>query len=143
MEITEVKVKLTSGLHKNLLGFCSVTFNDKFVVRDIKIIDSGNGPFISMPSRKLTDKCPRCRTKNHLRARYCNECGLKLSDDRAPKQPDGRSVLHVDIAHPICSELRARLQDAIIRKYNEEVRSAGREGSDGRRLTTANDDGIP
>ena len=132
MEITGIKVKLTSGLHKNLLGFCSVTFNDKFVVRDIKIIDSGNGPFISMPSRKLTDKCPRCRTKNHLRACYCNECGLKLSDDRAPKQPDGRSVLHVDIAHPVSSDLRTELQNAVIQQYSEEVRRAGENLNGGR-----------
>jgi len=121
MKITEVKIKHMSSLHKNLLGFCSITFNDKFVVRDIKIIDSGNGPFISMPSRKLMDKCSRCRTKNHLRARYCNECGLRLSDNRAQKQPDGRSVLHVDIAHPINSELRAYMQETIIARHKEDL----------------------
>lgn len=33
----------------------SVTFDDEFVVHDIKIIDGQNGLFIAMPSRKMAD----------------------------------------------------------------------------------------
>ena len=33
----------------------SVTFDDEFVVHDIKIIDGQNGLFIAMPSRKMLD----------------------------------------------------------------------------------------
>lgn len=33
----------------------SVTFNDQFVVHDIKIIDGQNGLFVAMPSRKMAD----------------------------------------------------------------------------------------
>ena len=128
MQITNVKVKLARGYHKNLLGFCSVTFDDEFLVKDLKIINSGNGPFISMPSRKIADKCPKCKSKNHLRARYCNECGVRLSDDRAPKTPEGRPVLHVDIAHPLSQDLRKKISDATMAAYREESDRAGREG---------------
>lgn len=33
----------------------SVTFDEEFVVHDIKIIDGQNGLFIAMPSRKMAD----------------------------------------------------------------------------------------
>lgn len=33
----------------------SVTFDDQFVVHDIKIIDGQNGLFVAMPSRKMPD----------------------------------------------------------------------------------------
>ena len=33
----------------------SVTFDDEFVVHDIKVIESDNGLFIAMPSRKTMD----------------------------------------------------------------------------------------
>ena len=83
MVITEIRVKLMVANHERLLGFCSVTFDDMFVIRDLKIIDGTRGSFVAMPSRKLTDRCPECSFKNHLRARFCNHCGLALDEDRA------------------------------------------------------------
>jgi len=65
-----------------LRGFCSVTFDKSFVVRDLKIIDGNSGPFVAMPSRKLTANCHNCRTKNHMRANFCNQCGKKLRHNR-------------------------------------------------------------
>ena len=68
MEITEVRIKLMEEPGERLKAFCSITFDDCFVVRDLKIIEGTNGPFVAMPSRKLTSHCPRCGMKNHLRA---------------------------------------------------------------------------
>ena len=68
---------------ERLKAFCSVTFDDCFVIRDLKIIDGTSGAFVAMPSRKLTSHCPKCHAKNHLRAAYCNSCGLRMRDDRA------------------------------------------------------------
>ena len=82
MEITEVRIKLMDDADDRLQGFCSITFDDCFVVRDLKIIEGANGPFVAMPSRKLTAHCPQCGCKNHLRAAHCNQCGLRLKDDR-------------------------------------------------------------
>ena len=91
MEITEVRIKLMGETDDRLQGFCSITFDDSFVVRDLKIIEGSSGPFVAMPSRKLTAHCPQCGCKNHLRAAYCNQCGLRLRDDRAIKDEDGRT----------------------------------------------------
>jgi stage V sporulation protein G len=80
-----------------------------------------------MPSRKLTDHCPKCRGKNHLRAKFCNDCGAKLQENRVSDE-DVQGKLHADIAHPINSECRARIQEAILQAYREELRRAGRAG---------------
>ena len=70
MEITEVRVKLMEDTDDRLQGFCSITFDDCFVVRDLKIIEGTNGPFVAMPSRKLTAHCPKCGCKNHMRSGF-------------------------------------------------------------------------
>src|SRR5215813_6037514 len=106
--------------NERLQAFCSVTFDDAFVVRDLKIIEGTKGSFVAMPSRKLTDRCGSCGCKNHLRARYCNQCGHKLDEDRATRDATGRAKLHADIAHPINSACREVIQTAVIRAFQEE-----------------------
>src|SRR3954471_19904754 len=81
--ITEVRIKLVEDNNERLQAFCSVTFDNAFVVRDLKIIEGTKGSFVAMPSRKLTARCPQCGCKTHLRARHCNQCGQKLDENRA------------------------------------------------------------
>jgi stage V sporulation protein G len=125
VNITEVRIKLMdeSSSKDRLQAFCSVTFDDMFVIRDLKIIEGAKGSFVAMPSRKLTDRC-RCGFKNHLRARYCNQCGLRLDEDRAIRSADGRAKLHADVAHPINSSCRERIQGLILRAYLDEKEKA-------------------
>src|SRR3989442_11971405 len=106
--------------NERLQAFCSVTFDNAFVVRDLKIIEGTKGSFVAMPSRKLTDRCVQCGSKNHLRARYCNQCGGKLDEDRATRDADGRAKLHADIAHPINSACREGIQTAVLKALHEE-----------------------
>ena len=123
MEITEVRIKLmedNSGSNERLQAFCSITFDDMFVIRDLKIIEGAKGFFVAMPSRKLTDRCHHCGTKNHLRSRFCNQCGSRLDENRAIRDADGRAKLHADIAHPINSTCREYIQSAIIKAFQEE-----------------------
>jgi len=82
MEITDVRVRkiATEGKMKAIV---SVTFDNEFVVHDIKVIEGQNGLFIAMPSRKT---------------------------------PDGEFK---DIAHPINTETRERIQKAILDKYEK------------------------
>jgi stage V sporulation protein G len=120
VEITEVKVKLTGSEDAKLKAYCSITLDGQFVVRDLKIIQGAGGTFVAMPSRKLTDRCPRCRCKNHLRARYCNHCGGRLEEDRVETDPQGRSKLHADIAHPINASCREVFQDRVIEEFERE-----------------------
>ena len=120
MEITEVRIKLMDDPNERLLGFCSITFDGWFVIRDLKIIQGSKGAFVAMPSRKLTDRCPRCGTKNHLRAHFCNECGVELEEDRAIKDGDGRAKLYADIAHPINSSCRDAIQRRVLESWEKE-----------------------
>jgi stage V sporulation protein G len=128
--ITEVRIKLMEDHNENerLQAFCSVTFDDAFVVRDLKIIEGTKGSFVAMPSRKLTDRCPGCGCKNHLRARYCNQCGGKLDEDRATRDADGRVKLHADIAHPINSACREVIQTAVIKAFQQEKERSRQPG---------------
>jgi len=128
MEVTEVRIKLAGGRDEKLMAFCTVTFGDCFVVRDIKVIRGAGGSFVAMPSRKLADFCPTCRAKNHLRARFCNECGAHLAPDRAERDPRGRAKLHADVAHPIRREYRNYLQDAILDAYAKELERSRQPG---------------
>ena len=124
MEITQVKVRLVEDKTERLRAFCTVMLDREFVVRDIKVIDGTKGLFVAMPSRKLTDHCPKCGCKNHLRAKFCNECGARLPGKRTPDTAAGSSKLHVDVAHPINSECRARLQKAVLAAYAQESEQA-------------------
>ena len=84
MTITDVRIRkiATEGKMKAIV---SVTFDNEFVVHDIKIIEGQNGLFIAMPSRKT---------------------------------PDGEFK---DIAHPINTETRERIQSAILEAYEKAV----------------------
>jgi stage V sporulation protein G len=128
MEITEVRIKLMEDSDDRLQAFCSITFDDCFVVRDLKIIEGSSGPFVAMPSRKLTDRCPGCGSKNHLRARHCNQCGGKLDEDRATRDADGRVKLHADIAHPINSQCREVIQSAVLKAFHTEKEKSKQPG---------------
>ncbi len=82
MQVTDVRIRkvATEGKMKAIV---SVTFDDEFVVHDIKIIEGQNGLFIAMPSRKMGE-----------------------GDFR-------------DIAHPINSDTRTKIQDAIFGEYEK------------------------
>ena len=88
MQITDVRIRkiTTDGKMKAIV---SVTFDNEFVVHDIKVIEGQNGLFIAMPSRKT---------------------------------PDGEFK---DIAHPINTQTREKIQVAILTEYekvkNEDV----------------------
>jgi stage V sporulation protein G len=121
VEITEVRIKLMDDPDDRLQAFCSITFDNCFVVRDLKIIEGASGPFVAMPSRKLTAHCPQCGCKNHLRSAYCNQCGQRLKDDLAVKDAEGRAKLYADIAHPINSSCREMIQNRVISEYRAEL----------------------
>lgn len=82
MNITDVRIRKISDEGK-MKAVVSITFDEEFVVHDIKIIDGQNGLFIAMPSRKM------------------GEGEFK------------------DIAHPLSSETRNRIKDAIFAEYEK------------------------
>ena len=88
MQITDVRIRKIAAEGK-MKAIVSVTFDNEFVVHDIKVIEGQNGLFIAMPSRKT---------------------------------PDGEFK---DIAHPINTQTREKIQIAILTEYekvkNEDV----------------------
>jgi stage V sporulation protein G len=123
MRLSEVKVHLCPPNSGRLKAFCSITFDDAIVIRDVKLIDGDNGLFIAMPSRKLCDHCARCHEKNHLRARFCNHCGMRLNENRHQRYrlgPD-RLKLHADIAHPINVSARSEIEREVFAAYEREL----------------------
>ena len=128
MEITEVRVKLVSNKDDRLKAFCSMTIDNEFVVHDVKVIEGGSGHFVGMPSRKMSDHCEKCGGKNHLRAKFCNNCGASLSEGRVKKDFKGRAKLHADIAHPINAKCRQRIQERVLQAFKVEVEKSKKPG---------------
>ncbi|MDD2200824.1 MAG: septation regulator SpoVG [Firmicutes bacterium] len=54
MNITDVRVRRVNTAGK-MRAIASVTFDNAFVVRDIRVIEGHKGLFVAMPSRKTPD----------------------------------------------------------------------------------------
>jgi stage V sporulation protein G len=127
VNITEVRISLAAGSDEQLLGFCTLTFDRAFVVRDIRIINGANGPFVAMPSRRVTTNCGNCNAKNYLGSRYCSECGNRLPPLCQVKRPE-RGRGYVDIAHPINARAREQIQSVILEAYRSEIQRSQQPG---------------
>ena len=55
MKITDVRVRRVDKQDGKMKAVVSVTFDDEFVVHDIKVIEGESGLFIAMPSRRSAD----------------------------------------------------------------------------------------
>ena len=55
MNITEVRVFPVRKEDDKLKAFATITLDDCFVIRDLKVIHGGTGLFVAMPSRKKKD----------------------------------------------------------------------------------------
>ncbi|WP_370831542.1 septation regulator SpoVG [Clostridium sp.] len=84
MTITDVRIRKIAAEGK-MKAVVSITFDNEFVVHDIKVIEGQNGLFIAMPSRKT---------------------------------PDGEFK---DIAHPINTDTREKIQSSILKAYQDAV----------------------
>lgn len=126
MEITEAKVVLKEGPDKKLKAYATITFDNCFVVRNIKVIRGNKGLFVAMPSRKLREACQKCHAKNPVRSRYCSQCGASLPVASPKPSPDGvKQSEHRDIAHPITLECREYIQKKVLDAYEEELNKTG------------------
>src|SRR5699024_1297415 len=83
MEVTDVRLRRVNR-EGRMRGIASITFDEEFVVHDIRVIDGNNGLFVAMPSKRT---------------------------------PDGEFR---DIAHPINSDTRAKIQEAVLAEYHRE-----------------------
>ncbi len=130
MEITEVRIFLKDSVDKKLKAYATVTFDDAFVVRNIKVIEGSSGLFIAMPSRKIKQPCPKCGYRNEIRSKYCNQCAGQLPLVSEPitgeSQASDMQSEHKDIAHPITQIFREQLQKKVIEAYEQEKKKGAR-----------------
>jgi len=134
VKITEVRIYPKEEGDKKLRAFATLTFDECFVVRDIKIIEGTKGLFVAMPSRRMKGPCPECGHRNVVRSRYCNQCGTSQpagiqEGDGAP-DPSVRQTEHKDVAHPITAGCREYIQRTVLEAYQKElsgVRTVGEE----------------
>ncbi len=123
MEITEVKIFIKDSPDKKLRAYATVTFDNAFVVRNIKVIEGTSGLFIAMPSRKVKQPCPKCSFKNEPRSKYCNQCGVQLPVVPRPmviESSVNAQLEHKDIAHPITQSFREYLQKRVLDAFEQE-----------------------
>ena len=125
MAITEVRIFLKESPDKKLKAYATVTFDNAFVVRNIKVIEGGSGLFIAMPSRRLKSSCPKCGFRNEMRSKYCNQCAAQLPVVSSPSDHQGRDAQseHRDIAHPITQTFRDYLQKKVLAAFEAEKNS--------------------
>jgi len=91
VELTDIRISVRD--EEKLKAFVTITFDDCFVVRGVKIIRGHQGLFVAMPSRR---------------------------------RPDGTFQ---DIAHPILSEMRERLEEQILAAYHAALEQPQPEGA--------------
>ncbi len=130
MEITEVRVALRDHPQTRLKAYATLTFDNCFVVRNVKIIEGKHGLFVAMPSRKPKTSCPNCQAKNDLGHRFCSQCGAALPRHTPPLAGTGEletsdALSHRDIAHPITMEFRQYLQKKVLEAYEAEQSRGG------------------
>ena len=81
MEVTDVRLRRVNT-EGRMRAIASITFDEEFVVHDVRVIDGNNGLFVAMPSKRTSDGEFR------------------------------------DIAHPINSNTRAKIQTAVLEEYH-------------------------
>ncbi len=126
MEVTEVRVFLRNkDSNKKLKAYVTITFDNCFVVRDVKVIEGSKGLFVAMPSSKMKSTCPQCSHRNVIRSRHCNQCGAVLEEStKTVSTEENRQAEHKDIAHPITPECREYIQKKVLQAYEEEAKNA-------------------
>jgi len=117
MEITETRISLVERPNSRLRAYASITFDNSFVVRDIRIIEGKNGLFVAMPSKKMQKPCVRCGFKNPITHKFCGSCGVGLNPIN--KQKLSPSQQHRDIAHPIKTDFREYIQKKVLEEYEK------------------------
>jgi stage V sporulation protein G len=78
---------------ERLKAFASVTFDDSFVVRNMKIVEGTKGVFLCMPSRKLPDGSHKDMVHpiNQEFRKYLEDNILKAYEEELAKNPSGVS----------------------------------------------------
>ena len=69
MEVTDIRIRKVSAEGK-LKAYVTVTFDECFVVHNVKIIEGKSGMFIAMPSRRTKTGDRKSKVRDHRRLRW-------------------------------------------------------------------------
>jgi stage V sporulation protein G len=120
MKPTEIRVNLVKKSDSKIKAFANVTFDELLVVKGIRVMDTGNGLWVAMPSEK--------NIKDNKF--YENVYILNARDDGSAGQ-----------------EFSQKLNAAILRKYQEAIGESGdgggKQGSAPPKSGNIVDDGVP
>ena len=142
MEITEVRIFLREGADKKLKAYATITIDNAFVVRNVKVIEGNKGLFVAMPSRKLKGACSKCSFKNDAGSKFCNNCGQRFDPPLVVKESASNGEKgdseHRDIAHPITLECRANIQKKVLSAFeNEKAKNTAQTGKEKQTASSA------
>lgn len=121
MTITDVRLMLPDGPAGMVLAYAEITIGHALAIHDLRLIRTHGRMIVSMPSKRLTSRCPGCGTKNPQLSRFCGHCGLRLAPAVEHHHADGTPRIHQDICHPITPGLRAAIESAVIAAYEAEA----------------------
>jgi stage V sporulation protein G len=115
MNITDVSVKIIPN-GGSLRASADVTIDNDFVIHQIRIIQLNERLIVAMPNRASQVRCP-CGCRCPQDSKYCCCCGQSFSAPPAKRE-------HSDIAHPITSSARERMNEMILKAYDEALKNA-------------------
>lgn len=55
MQITDVRLRKVNNQDTRMKALVSITFEDSFVIHDLRVIEGNNGLFVAMPSKRTPD----------------------------------------------------------------------------------------
>lgn len=55
MNITDVRLRKVNNQDTRMKALVSITFDDAFVIHDLRVIEGNNGLFVAMPSKRTPD----------------------------------------------------------------------------------------
>lgn len=125
-----VELKLNHNPNDSVAAFADLVLDGVIVVHDVKLLRrqnpglNGDKFMVAMPSKRLSAPCHDCGEKNHLRASYCNRCGIKLT----PATSHDPAKWFADLIHPIDPDARGRIHFAVMQAYRHECRAAQAAG---------------
>jgi stage V sporulation protein G len=149
MEITDIQINLAYFQKSKIRAFCSVFFDNEFVVHEVKIIEEPLSAkaslrpdfrdrqtqaglsacsaqavrrlHISMPNKKITMHCVKCAEKNPINANFCSKCGVKLTWYGIAREKNTHSEIYTDIVQVISGKLTRLIRKKILTAYQDKL----------------------
>ncbi|MFH1422009.1 MAG: zinc ribbon domain-containing protein, partial [Planctomycetota bacterium] len=114
IEVTQINVTPVERAGR-LCAVCELVINRVFIIKEIKIISTKYGNIVRLPEKEVVMSCPYCKNRNHLRARFCNACGAKLTNGKKEKKINTPlSQFFYPVVFPMSVECREYISNVVL-----------------------------